>query len=75
LVEDPRQGKYRHYKGRYYLLLGTATHSETLERLAIYQSLEDDGHLWARPLSMWNELVDVDGVLVPRFLFIEDTTR
>ena len=62
-------GRYRHYKGREYWLIGTARHSETLELLAVYHSLDDPVELWVRPLSMWQELVEVDGLLVPRFIF------
>ena len=74
MAGDPCPGRYRHYKGRYYQLLGIARHSETLERLVIYQSLQDEDHLWARPLTMWQELVEVDGVLEPRFVFVGEKT-
>jgi len=60
-------GKYRHYKGNEYLLIGVSRHSETLEELVIYRSLHDNGDLWARPLSMFVESVEIDGKKISRF--------
>ena len=56
---------HRHYKGGLYRLIGIGKHSETEEDLAIYES--QDERLWARPLTMWNENVEVDDKAVPRF--------
>jgi len=64
-------GKYRHYKGNEYLVIGTASHSETLEPMVVYQALYGDRKLWVRPASMWNETVCKDGYCGPRFLYIE----
>ena len=63
----PKKGIYRHYKGNRYELLGVATHSETLEPMAVYRALYGEGGVWVRPLSMWLETVEVDGRRVPRF--------
>ena len=63
----PKKGIYRHYKGNRYELLGIATHSETLEPMAVYRALYGEGGVWVRPLSMWSEAVEVDGRRVPRF--------
>ncbi len=63
-------GKYRHYKGKEYEVIGLAKHSETLEDLVVYKALYGDGQIWARPLKMFEERVEVDGVEVPRFEFI-----
>ena len=63
----PKTGKYRHYKGNEYELLYIANHSETLEKMVIYRALYGDGEVWARPLSMWDEAVTVDGKTVKRF--------
>ncbi len=63
----PKKGIYRHYKGNRYELLGIATHSETLEPMAVYRALYGEGGVWVRPLSMWLETVEVDGRRVPRF--------
>ncbi len=61
------KGVYCHYKGKEYEVLYTAKHSETLEEMVVYRALYGEGKVWVRPLSMWNESVDVDGKQVPRF--------
>lgn len=63
-------GKYRHYKGKDYQLMGMATHSETLEPMVVYRALYGEYGLWVRPAAMWNELVEVDGKMVPRFQYV-----
>ncbi|MDD6467202.1 MAG: DUF1653 domain-containing protein [Erysipelotrichaceae bacterium] len=67
-------GRYRHFKGKEYQLLAIAKHSETLEEMVVYQALYGDYGIWVRPLSMWNELVEVDGVKRPRFEKIQEET-
>ena len=66
-----RIGKYRHYKGSDYEVLGTATHSETGEKLVVYRPLYGDRALWVRPLAMFTEHVEVEGREIPRFEFVE----
>lgn len=63
-------GKYRHYKGNEYLVVDIATHSETEEEMVVYKALYGEGKLWVRPLSMWNEKVNVNGEEVLRFSYI-----
>ncbi|SDL24989.1 Protein of unknown function [Modicisalibacter muralis] len=63
----PVPGIYRHYKGQSYEVIGLAHHSETEEPLVIYRALYGDYGLWARPLDMFNEGVEVQGEPVPRF--------
>lgn len=65
-------GRYRHYKGKDYEVIGTARHSETEEWLVVYRCLYGDYSLWVRPLDMFNETVDVAGEEVPRFTRISD---
>ena len=60
-------GKYRHYKGNDYEVIGVATHSETREQLVVYRPLYGEGALWVRPLAMFTETVTVDGKEMPRF--------
>ena len=59
--------KYRHFKGKEYLVLHIAKHSETLEELVVYQALYGEEGIWVRPLDMFLEQVKVDGKLVNRF--------
>lgn len=63
-------GKYRHYKGNDYQLIGMATHSETREPMVVYRALYGEYGLWVRPAAMWNELVEVGGEMVPRFRYV-----
>ncbi len=63
-------GKYRHFKGNEYEVMGIAKHSETLEEMVIYKALYGDGEYWVRPLAMWNETVERDGKTFKRFTYI-----
>ncbi|MFM7059547.1 MAG: DUF1653 domain-containing protein [Planctomycetota bacterium] len=64
-------GRYRHYKGRDYVVLGVARHSETEELLVVYRTDYGDRSLWVRPLQMFTEQVQVDGRWQPRFMRME----
>ncbi len=66
-----KPGKYRHFKGGEYELLGIARHSETLEPMVVYRALYGEGGLWVRPAQMWSEIVDKEGYHGPRFTCIE----
>ena len=63
-------GRYRHFKGNDYEVLGVATHSETREQLAIYRPLYGNGGLFARPLGMFTEIVDRNGQKQERFTYV-----
>ena len=65
-----KPGKYRHFKGNEYELIGIAKHSETLEPMVVYRPLYGEGSLWVRPAAMWNEQVDRDDYHGPRFIYI-----
>ncbi len=67
-----RPGRYRHFKGNEYLVVGVATHSETQEPMVVYRPLYGDGGLFVRPLAMFVEMVNRDGVERPRFEWIAD---
>ncbi|WP_439106325.1 DUF1653 domain-containing protein [Congregibacter sp.] len=63
-------GRYRHYKGADYELIGVARHSETEEYMALYRPLYGDHGLWVRPLDMFKEDVIVEGESRPRFAWV-----
>jgi hypothetical protein len=67
---EPRTGRYRHYKGNEYEVLGTAAHSETGEKLVVYRALYGAKGLWVRPLEMFCESVRVGGESMPRFMYV-----
>lgn len=69
---DIRPGRYRHFKGGEYEVLGLATHSETLEPMVVYRALYGEKGLWVRPAAMWNQPVERDGYSGPRFTFMEE---
>jgi hypothetical protein len=69
-MTQPVPGRYRHYKGGEYEVLGIARHSETDERLVVYRPLYNDSGMWVRPLAMFLEMVQVDGKTVPRFAYL-----
>ncbi len=66
LIETP-PGNYRHYKGGLYEVVGTVRHSESLESMTLYRALYGERGLWVRPATMFNEDVEIDGLLKPRF--------
>ncbi len=67
-----RPGYYRHYKNLLYQVLGTVRHSESLESLTLYKALYGEQGLWVRPAAMFNETVDIEGVIQPRFTWLGD---
>ena len=72
-MNEIKPGRYRHFKGHEYEVLGMATHSETFEPMVIYRALYGTHNLWVRPASMWNEMVTRDGVTRRRFTYIGDS--
>lgn len=67
-------GKYNHYKGKEYEVIGIARHSETLEELVVYKALyqQEGENLWVRPLKMFIEEVEIEGKKIKRFEYIGD---
>ncbi len=67
---------YRHFKGKYYRIVGVAKHSETLEDMVVYQGLYEHHPLFVRPLSMFEETLDKNKYpqanQTKRFMKIED---
>jgi len=77
-MEEIKLGKYQHYKGNFYEVLGVAKHTETMADFVVYKSLYNSsefpvGSLWIRPKEMFFGQVEVNGQKVPRFRFIENT--
>ncbi len=66
-----KPGKYRHFKGGEYELIGIARHSETLEPMVVYRALYGEGGLWVRPAQMWTETVEKGDYHGPRFVCID----
>ncbi len=74
-MKSVKTGKYQHFKGNYYQVIGIGHHSETLEPVVIYKALYETKEfgkhaLWVRPLSLFLEEVIVHGQKVPRFKFV-----
>lgn len=69
-MSDIALGKYRHFKGNEYEVIGIALDSETLEKMVVYRALYGDGGLWVRPLSMFCENITREGKTFSRFTYI-----
>ena len=65
-----KPGKYRHFKGNEYEVIGIAKNSETLEETVVYRALYGEKDLWVRPAYMWNETIERDGKTFKRFTYI-----
>ena len=65
-------GKYRHFKGNEYEVIGIARHSETLEEMVVYRALYGDAGIWVRPAEMWNEIVERDGKAFQHFTYLDE---
>lgn len=70
-----KQGRYRHYKGNEYIVLGIAKHSETLEEMVVYRQDYGERGLWVRPKAMFLQAVEVDGKKVCRFEFVDGNEK
>ncbi len=73
-VKTIPSGRYRHFKGNEYEVLGIARHSETEEPMVVYRPLYGEGRMWVRPAEMWNETVERDGRVHIRFKRVEEDT-
>lgn len=63
-------GKYKHYKGHEYEVIGVARHSETLEDMVVYRALYGEQGLWVRPAKMFTEEIEIDGKKTKRFEYV-----
>lgn len=66
-------GLYKHYKGNLYHVIGVCRHSETLEEMVVYQRLYADYRLWVRPREMFQEDIEHNGQIMPRFTYMGET--
>ena len=74
-VQIIQPGRYRHFKGKEYEVVGIARHSETEEPMVVYRALYGDAGLWVRPAEMWNETVERDGKSYRRFYRLDHIER
>jgi len=73
-MTEVKLGRYKHFKGKPYEVIGIARHSETLEELVVYKALYESEYgknaLWIRPKKMFLETVEKNGKKIPRFEFV-----
>ncbi len=69
-MSEIKLGKYRHFKGNEYEVIGIANHSETLEKMVVYRALYGEGEIWVRPAEMWNGEITRDGKTFKRFQYV-----
>ena len=74
-VQSIQPGRYRHFKGNTYEVIGVARHSETEEPMVVYRALYGEGGLWVRPADMWNEQITRDGKTYHRFYRLDRIER
>lgn len=72
MILTVKPGRYRHFKGNEYVVLGVARHSETDEELVVYRPDYGERQLWVRPVAMFLDVVERDGQQIPRFSFLHD---
>lgn len=72
-LPETRPGRYRHYKGGEYEVLGAARHSETLEPLVLYRPLYNASGYWVRPHAMFFGMVSIDGKALRRFAPMDES--
>jgi len=70
MMNEIKLGRYRHFKGGEYEVVGIAKHSETCEPMVVYRALYGKGGLWVRPAAMFMETVERDGKVFPRFEYV-----
>jgi len=71
-LPEAKPGRYRHYKGGEYEVVGVVRHSETLEPLVLYRPLYNQTGLWVRPYEIFFELIEIDGQAQPRFARLQE---
>jgi hypothetical protein len=71
-VTDLKPGRYQHFKGNFYQVIGVARDAETMHSLVVYRALYGEQGLWLRPVEMFTEMIERDGIMRPRFQFVGD---
>lgn len=66
-MDSIKLGYYKHYKGNIYKVLNVGLHTETMEKMVVYQDVADSTKIWIRPASMWNDEIEFNGKTVKRF--------
>jgi len=69
-MNDIKLGRYRHFKGNEYEVIGMARHSESMQPMVVYRALYGERGLWVRPAPMFEEIIERDGVAMPRFAYV-----
>lgn len=69
-MDEIKLGRYRHFKGNEYEVIGIANDSETLEKMVVYRALYGEGELWVRPVEMFTENVTREGKTFKRFTYL-----
>lgn len=72
MENNPQLGIYRHYKGNEYRVICVAKHSETLEKMVVYQALHENQEIWVRPVEMFMEKITIEGREMLRFAWIRE---
>jgi hypothetical protein len=75
MSEELRPGRYRHFKGNEYEVIGVARDSETEQEVVVYRALYGERGLWVRPLAMFTEIIERDGHKVQRFSYLGNTPQ
>ena len=65
-------GIYKHFKGNHYQVIDIARHSETEQWMVLYKPLYGEGALWVRPLELFCDYKEIEGIKVPRFEWVRD---
>ena len=68
---EVKKGRYKHFKGKEYQVIGVARHSETLEEYVVYHAVHDQNEIWIRPKEMFLEEIERAGKKMRRFTFID----
>ncbi len=67
---------FKHYKGNYYRVINVAHHTETQEKMVVYEQLYESeypkGYIWTRPKEMFDEKIIYCNKVIPRFEKVED---